>query len=159
MALALTGTTKMIMHFEDSSGSHATTQVYLDGLVVDPSAGGAATIWGAAESLSDCALVSVEVAPAAVDASPAAAGTGPYDRVQDKLFLGFTAQDGSGVAMNLPTFSAAVLLPDKTSVNPANAAVAALVAFVKNNCSTAEGKTITGLNRGFKRRPAGLRKH
>lgn len=159
MALALTGTTKMIMHFKDPAGKHSTMEVWLDGLVVDPTAGAASAIWAAAEELSDCGLDNVEVAPAAVDSAPAAAGTGAYDRVQDKMYLGFTGADGSQVAMNLPTFLASVLATDKTNVNPANAAVIAFVNYVKANLSTADGKALTGLNRGYKRRPPGLKSH
>lgn len=78
----------------------------------------------------------------------AAADAEGYQNVEDKATLTFTAADGSTASLSIPAPLEACFKSDDKTIDPANAAIAALIAIVKAKCVTYAGAAITEYLRG-----------
>lgn len=156
MAFVNEPSNQVIVHVEDFAGKHAQMNFYVASGETDPSAGAPADIAAAVAGVTTGLVTDVEVLIHAVNTAPGSPRTGPYDRVQDKAKFVFLAADGSQPVMQVPGPLALVFGTDTVNIAPAATLVAAFILAVKNNCVTAEGTAITGLQRGFRTEPAGL---
>lgn len=142
----------------DFNGKHSTTEYYVQAAEVDPGSGAPAALALGVQGVSNSLVNSVEVQIYAINTAPGVAGTGPYDRVQDKLELEFLCSDGSTVTIQIPGPKQTTLLPNNFDVDPSDPLVAALVAAMIANGRSAQGATIVGLSRGYRRVPPRLKR-
>lgn len=142
----------------DFNGKKSTTEYFVQATEVDPGGGAPAALALGVQGVSNSLVNSVEVQIYAVNNAPGTAGTGPYDRVQDKLELQFLCDDGSTVTLQIPGPKQTVLLPNNFDVDPSDPLVAALVAAMIANGKSAQGAAIVGLSRGYRRVPPRLKR-
>jgi hypothetical protein len=159
MALVASPTTPFFLDFVDKNGKRASVRFYLNGVVVNPAAAAPAALKTATAALSNLTLATAEVAPFAIETGSVTAGTGPYDRVQDKIELHFRAADGSRVITKLTGPKASDLGSDDFTVDKLDVNMAALIAQILSDCCTADGIDLVGYTGGYKMRPSGQKKH
>lgn len=158
MAWVTTPTNKFRLHFEDYSGIRSSMTFRLLASETDPAAGGAAAIADAAQGMSAAALTSQEIIIEAVQDTPGTPTDGPYCRGADKVLLVFTSENGVPVNLQIGAPNETILAADHENVDPADTALAALVAALQTYGCDADGGDIKVLTRGFRRRPP-RRKH
>lgn len=159
MAFVAQPTNEVLVHTQDYNGKNSTTQYWVANTETDPATGAPAALANGVQGIIAGAVTSVELKIHAVEASPAVAGTGPYDRVQDKALLEFYAADGSIVRFQMPGPRQTTLKADHYTVDPAAALTAALVTALLTDARTAEGLALTALTRGYRRVPPRLKNH
>lgn len=142
----------------DFNGKRASTEYFVQASEVDPTSGAPAALALGVQGISNSLVNSVEVQIYAINGAPGTAGTGPYDRVQDKLELTFLCADGSEVVLQIPGPKQAVLQPNNFDVDPTDPLITALVAAMVANGRSAQGAAIVGLARGYRRVPPRLKR-
>lgn len=142
----------------DFNGKKATTEYFVAATEVDPGTGAPAALAVGVQGISNSLVNSVEVQIYAINNAPGTAGTGPYDRVQDKLELTYLCADGSEVVIQIPGPKQSVLQANNFDVDPADPLIAALTAALVANGRSAQGAAIVGLARGYRRVPPRLKR-
>lgn len=130
--------TEAMVKFDDETGENATMKLILDGLQ-DP--GDFGPLVTALDGVSDAAINGLSLT--AVD--PADVGTteaGAYDSAQDKALFTFTSVGGQ-YQIAIPAPDESIFLPDKETVNPANADVVAFVDAIETNGTDPNGNALT----------------
>lgn len=145
-------TTKVILHAVDRRGAKALMQYHIDGLDLDPAGAAASALTTTTAAMTDVAIVATECSATAVQDSPAAAGSGPFDRVADKLRLEFQADDGSRTTLDLPTLQEALLAADGINLDMTIGATQTNLQVLLDNLITAEGAPLLATTKGFRRR-------
>lgn len=157
MAFVTKPTNDLLLTFTDRSGKYATVRYHVDASETDPSAGGASDLRTKTAACSDLLLTKAEVLRYAVDDAPAAAGSGPFDRVTDKLRLRFTDDNNVGAVIELASLKEAVMMPDGVTVDQANALIIALRDALFAVGTTAEGQPLTFFKGGKRVRNKGIK--
>lgn len=142
----------------DFNGKHSSTEYFVQASETDPTTGAPAALALGVQGISNSLVNSVEVQIYAINNAPGTAGTGPYDRVQDKLELTFLCADGSEVVLQLPGPKQTTLLPNNFDVDPNDTLIQALVSAMVTNGRSAQGAAIVGLSRGYRRVPPRLKR-
>lgn len=141
----------------DFNGKRATTEYFVSASQTDPGAGAPAALAVAVQGISNNLVNSVEVLIHSTNDAPGVAGTGPYDRVQDKLELTYACADGSEVVLQLPGPRQTTLKANNFDVDPTDTLIAALTAALTAGGLSAQGSPIIGLSRGYRRVPPRLK--
>jgi hypothetical protein len=144
---------ELLIHAIDENGSDSTSRYWIANTEVNPAGGAAAAIANGVQGISSAFIFSVEILRHATWDAEVTPTEGPYQRPADQVLMQFSGQDGSPVNMALPGPNEIILNSDAVTINPAQTDVAAFVTYVINHFKTQEGYSITGLTRGFRRRP------
>src|ERR1043166_8542955 len=158
MAWVTDPTNELVLHFVDLRGVKATLQFWIDASEVDPEGGSAAALAAGAQGLSNNYVDEVEILRRAHETTPGTPTDGPYARAADKAKLLFNTADGATVKMQIPSPNETIFDSGAFDVDPADAAMAAFIAYVKTNCLSEDGSVITALAKGYRTRPP-RRKH
>jgi hypothetical protein len=154
MAIVPFPTHELILHFVDAAGKHAVSKYHLATSENDPAAGGAAAIAAAAQGISADFLESNEIIIGAKITGSPSPTTGAYPLARDKVKLAFRSSSGQDVILEIGAPTEADFGPDKVNVDTGvGTPIAGLITAMLANASDAEGKTITGLQRGFRMMP------
>ena len=146
----------VLLSVQDYNGKTSTTQYWVDQSESDPAAGAPAAIASAVQGISAGVVTQVELLSRASQSAPGDAGTGPYDRVQDKLKLELACADGSKITLQLPGPKQTLLKDNNFDVDPADSLVDALVDALIAGGKNAQGAAIVGLSGGYRRQPPRL---
>lgn len=158
MAWVREPTNKVIISVQDMNGKTATTEYFVAQSESDPSSGAPAALGAAVQAISNGAVTQVELLSRAAQSAPGTAGTGPYDRVADKLKLEFSCADGSKLTLQLPGPKQTVLKANNFNVDPTDALIIALVGAMTAGGKNAQGSAVVGLSNGYRRVPPRLKK-
>lgn len=145
-------TTRVILHAKDRRAAKGLMQFHVEGLSMDPTAGEPAALAVATAAMTDVAITGVECAATAVNDAPGTPGTGPFDRVADKIRLRWQAADGSRPTLDIPGIDETLLAADGITLDLTNATTVANLATLKAALKTATGAAMTVSRGGFRRR-------
>lgn len=148
---------EVVIHTQDFNGVRSTSQYWVAQAESNPAAGAPLALALGVQAISNNAVTSVEVLIHAKNNTPGVAGTGPYDRVQDKAKLDFDALDGSTVTIQLPGPIQGIFTASNFKVDATDAAIVALVNALIANGRSAEGKPIVAFGGGYRRVPPRLK--
>lgn len=95
-------------------------------------------------------LKPLHIAVGGTDSHSATPGTGAY-ACEDKAALTIADQDGKAHTFQVPALKAAILLPDKERIDPANGAVTAWITEMKAHASGEGAATLTTYVKGLRR--------
>jgi hypothetical protein len=79
-------------------------------------------------------------------------GFSAFDDVEDKALLEFQAQDGSPVKVSIPGPISTIFEADEETVDPLDAAIAALIVEVLGTVVTAGGRVVVEYVKGYRKR-------
>lgn len=111
------------------------------------SALGAAAIQAAVLTVSNADVVQSWEGPLTTNLAPAPTAA-QYLPVKPAALLYFLCADGTTAVLRIPSPQVGIFLADQETVDPANAAVVALVAVVVGNMTNEAGSLVTGFQAG-----------
>lgn len=130
--------TKALVKFDDETGENASMKFTAAGLVDPTTFGPLITVL---DGVSDAAINGMSfTAEDGTDVGTAV--DGDYANAQDKALFTFSSVGGQ-YQIAVPAPDASIFLPDKETVNPANADVIAFVSAIETNGTDPNGNALT----------------